>query len=91
VVSEKTVRTSHSIMGLPSDADIKPYRFQVTLILRDNVDSPSGTQGGQGVSQSQRQSKYRDHWVLRCDTEQELQLWVSCMHEVCASCFRGTD
>jgi hypothetical protein len=91
VVSEKTAHTSHSIMGLPSDAGIKPYRFQVTLILRDNVDSPRGTQGGQGLSQSQRQSKYRDHWVLRCDTEQELQLWVSCMHEVCASCFRGTD
>jgi hypothetical protein len=37
-----------------------------------------------------RQAMYRDHWVLQCDTEEELLLWVCTMRELCPSCFTRT-
>lgn len=36
---------------------------------------------------SARQQMYRDHWVLRCDTEEELQQWVGVIATLCPSCF----
>jgi hypothetical protein len=98
-----------------------PYRFQMTLVLREYVDAPvdanpaltltlsgvgTGTSAsvsrlaGPGASEDStstanplsagtlRQAMYRDHWVLQCDTEEELLLWVCTMRELCPSCFR---
>jgi hypothetical protein len=85
----------------------KPFRFQITLILRENVDAvDAATGGGSGGgvggggsgavvigtnSLSRLEARYRNHWVLRCDTEEELRIWVSAMFELCPSCFQNTD
>jgi hypothetical protein len=97
-----------------------PYRFQMTLVLREYVDAPvevnpaltltlngvgsNGVQvsklAGLGTSEDSlgtvnpmsavlRQAMHRDHWVLQCDTEEELLLWVCTMRELCPSCFRA--
>jgi hypothetical protein len=36
-----------------------------------------------------RAQRYCDHWVLRCDTEEEVQQWVSVMRELCPSYFNN--
>jgi hypothetical protein len=79
---------------VPHEDEIRPDRFQMTLVPRDNGDRQSEvTVLGASVSnplhssQSTRSQRYRDHWVLRCDTEEELQQWVGVMRELCPSCF----
>eukprot|EP01032_Pedospumella_encystans_P018117 gene18117-20634_t len=76
---------------VPDDSEIKPFRFQMTLILREHVDGVVQLNDS-GVSArtlpSNKQSRYRDHWVLRCDTEEELQHWVHMMQDLCPSSFR---
>ena len=50
------------------------YRFQITLIPRENA-------------QDDLRAQFRNHWILRCDTEEELEIWLSAIHDVCPSCF----
>jgi len=108
-----------SVMSSPDeDVSANPYRFQMTLVLRENVravqnltviglDSPAdvfnvlnsaAAKNGRTPSTasnspvvtsltSARQQMYRDHWVLRCDTDEELQEWVSVVTSLCPSCF----
>jgi len=80
-----------SSFTVPDDSEIKPYRFQMTLILREHVDGVVQLNDS-GVSSrtlpASKQSRYRDHWVLRCDTEEELQLWVHMMQDLCPSSFQ---
>ena len=52
-----------------------PFRFQITLVPRENE------KYDQGLAQ------LRNHWLLRCDTEEELEIWLTCIREVCPSCF----
>jgi hypothetical protein len=98
------------------DDPANPYRFQMTLVLREYVDHPSefnpavtitaagvsypnpanapstgysaGVTTANPMSAVLRQAMYRDHWVLQCDTEEELLLWVCTMRELCPSCFK---
>jgi hypothetical protein len=87
---------------VPQDEEIKPDRFQMTLVPRENGERQSertalGATASSSVSnplhaeppspRAQAQRGIRDHWVLRCDTEEELQQWVSVMRELCPSCF----
>ena len=85
-------RLSVSSIAIPDDSEIKPYRFQMTLIRRENVDGVVQINDS-GVSSrtlpSNKQSRYRDHWVLRCDTEEELQRWVHMMQDLCPSSFQS--
>eukprot|EP00598_Pedospumella_elongata_P016830 CAMPEP_0185016506 /NCGR_PEP_ID=MMETSP1098-20130426/100407_1 /TAXON_ID=89044 /ORGANISM="Spumella elongata, Strain CCAP 955/1" /LENGTH=482 /DNA_ID=CAMNT_0027545711 /DNA_START=31 /DNA_END=1479 /DNA_ORIENTATION=+ len=112
-----------SLINATEDETANPIRFQMTLVLRDNVhevqthtviglgspaevfnvlnnysqkgDSPLGrtastssvTAAGAASLASARQQMYRDHWVLRCDTEEELQDWVNVITSLCPSCF----
>ena len=96
-VTHKSLFAMNNIT-VPDDTDIKPFRFQIILILRENAepvnDNAILSVNEQGVShltraQSERVLRYRDHWVLRCDTEEELQQWVSIMHELCPSSFKN--
>ncbi len=77
-----------SSFTVPDDSEIKPFRFQMTLILREHVDGVVQVNDS-GVSSrtlsANTQSRYRDHWVLRCDTEEELQHWVHMMQDLCPS------
>ena len=77
---QKSLLTVNSIT-VPDDSEIKPFRFQMTLVLREHADS--GAQPN-----DKKQSRYRDHWVLRCDTEEELQHWVHMMQDLCPTSFR---
>lgn len=52
-----------------------PFRFQITLVPRENEEYDQG------------QAQLRNHWLLRCDTEEELEIWLTCIREVCPSCF----
>ena len=86
---QKALLTVNSIT-VPDDSEIKPFRFQMTLILREHVDGiimmhENGT--STRLPPGNRQSRYRDHWVLRCDTDEELQEWVSVVTALCPSCF----
>ena len=85
------------------DDPANPYRFQMTLVLRENVDTPmnmpltvtaSGTdelaspgKASSPMATARRQQIYRDHWVLQCDTEEELLQWVAAIRDLCPSCF----
>ena len=51
------------------------FRFQITLVPREN-------------EEFEVNSQFRNHWVLSCDTEEEMQIWVGIMQEVCPSCFK---
>ena len=67
--------TAASQAALHDDAlKVKPYRFQLTLISRENS------------STDERHN--RNHWLLRCDTEDELNLWVETMRVICPSAFQ---
>lgn len=89
---QKSLLTLNSIT-VPDDTVIKPFRFQMTLILREHVDvtqevTAHGFPSGPISPPPSRQTRYRDHWVLRCDTEEELQTWVRFMEELCPSAFQ---
>jgi hypothetical protein len=90
-----TLKSSRFTLSVPDDKDIKPHRFQMTLVLRENAEpAPVMELDKEGASnpmraQSMRAERYRDHWVLRCDTEEELQLWVGAVRDVCPSCFKS--
>jgi hypothetical protein len=57
-----------------------PFRFQITLVPRENdADYDLG------------QKQLRNHWVLRCDTEEELEIWVGSIRDLCPSCFEKTE
>ena len=124
------------LLETDDDNETMPYRFQMTLVLRENVhavknmailgfestgeifnalNAPGSTVGKGSVlhisdrsslpanskkssattapdgeattASSARQQMYRDHWVLRCDTEEELHRWVSVITALCPSCF----
>jgi len=49
--------------------------FQITLIPREN-------------EQDDVRAQFRNHWILRCDTEEELEIWLNIIRDVCPSCFR---
>eukprot|EP01032_Pedospumella_encystans_P016553 gene16553-18883_t len=84
-------RLSVSSIIIPDDSEIKPYRFQMTLIRRENVDGvvQINDSGVSARTAPPKQSRYRDHWVLRCDTEEELQQWVHMMQDLCPSSFQS--
>ena len=52
-----------------------PYRFQITLVPRDN-------------EHHDEREQHRNDWVLRCDTEEELLVWVGVMREISPDSFR---
>lgn len=90
--SPKSILSVRSI-SVPDDSEIKPFRFQMTLVLRKHVDCVVQI-NDKGVitrtTPTNKQSRYRDHWVLRCDTEEELQHWVHIMQDLCPSSFEAT-
>ena len=85
------------------DDPANPYRFQMTLILRENMDNLNfstpvtiltGENGNKTsnplltqLNTAYKQQIYRDHWVLQCDTEEELLQWVAAIRDLCPSCF----
>ena len=71
-----TVRADHRAGKRPS-----VLLFQITLVPRENEEYERGE--GQG----QQQGQVRNRWLLRCDTEEELQIWLAIIQEVCPSCF----
>ncbi len=83
---------SKNVLTIPDDSDIKPYRFQMTLVLRKHVDDQIQVDDSGYTTRivPSKQSRYRDHWVLRCDTEEELLLWVQAMKHLCPSSFEAT-
>lgn len=80
------------LLAIPDDSDIKPYRFQMTLVLRKHVDDLVQVDESGYTTRivPSKQSRYRDHWVLRCDTEEELLQWVQAMQDLCPSSFEAT-
>jgi hypothetical protein len=54
-----------------------PFRFQLTLIPRENEEFDDRAQ-------------FRNHWLLRCDTEEELEIWIATIRDLSPSCFRDT-
>ena len=98
--NDATVETASVI-----DDPANPYRFQMTLILRENMDNLNfstpvtiltGETGNKTsnplltqLNTAYKQQIYRDHWVLQCDTEEELLQWVAAIRDLCPSCFRG--
>jgi hypothetical protein len=58
-----------------------PFRFQITLVPRENEEAEGGSGAG-------RPAQLRNQWLLRCDTEEELEIWLGSIREVCPSCFR---
>ena len=51
------------------------FRFQITLMPRENETFDASSQ-------------FRNNWILRCDTEEELNIWLGIMKVTCPSCFR---
>jgi hypothetical protein len=107
-VPGSTVNGNKSSGGILSKSQNRPSRFQITLILRENVDGVDGGMAGasalidaaEGTSSksavganslSRLEARYRNHWVLRCDTEEELRIWVGAMFELCPSCFQNSN
>jgi len=80
------------LLTIPDDTEIKPYRFQMTLVLRKHVDDQIQVDESGYTTRTvpSKQSRYRDHWVLRCDTEEELLQWVQVMKDLCPSSFEAT-
>jgi hypothetical protein len=69
-----------------ADRDSKkplPFRFQITLVPRENEEAEGGSGAG-------RPAQLRNQWLLRCDTEEELEIWLGSIREVCPSCFVET-
>jgi hypothetical protein len=56
------------------------YRFQITLVPKEQEE--------EGTTDFGRQAGQRNHWQLRCDTEEQLHIWLEAMRGVCPSCFR---
>ena len=54
------------------------FRFQITLVPRENETFDAD-------------SSFRNHWRLSCDTEEEMEIWVGVMKDICPSCFRDED
>ena len=48
--------------------------FQITLVPRENASSETNPQ-------------LRNDWVLRCDTEDEMRIWLGIIKTLCPSCF----
>ncbi len=76
--------------GTPQKGD-KRFCFQITLTPKENddtmdrhsdVDSTRGSDVGHG------QKKGREPWVLRCDTEEELEMCPIAMREVSPNSFK---
>lgn len=59
------------------DKTLKTNVFQVSLVPRENESFDEGT-------------SFRNHWLLRCDTEEELHIWTQCLREVSPSCFNSS-
>lgn len=68
-------RTVASVAKSVRDSVMVPV-FQITLVPRDNDET---------FDLGQKQM--RNHWVLRCDTEEELEIWLASIRDVCPSCF----
>jgi hypothetical protein len=68
------------------------YCFQITLIPKDEHDtdmhSDVDSTRGSDVGSHHGGKKGREPWVLRCDTEEELEMWTVAMREVSSSSFR---
>ena len=77
----KTVHTTYTTSSTLRGDQPPPFRFQITLVPRENEEYERGE--GQG----QQQGQVRNRWLLRCDTEEELQIWLAIIQEVCPSCF----
>lgn len=131
ITAERAFESKTVLSGGGDEDDVSPFRFQMTLVLRENVHdvknltvighdatpgevfnvitrngssntlnsevrirgrSPSADTDVTGTSTSLSPSHaqmHRNHWVLRCDTEEELQQWVSVINAMCPSCFAG--
>lgn len=59
------------------DKTLKTNVFQIALVPRENESFDEGT-------------SFRNHWLLRCDTEEELHIWTQCLREVSPSCFNSS-
>jgi hypothetical protein len=62
-----------------------PFRFQITLVPRENEEAAEGMGTGAG-----RPAQLRNQWLLRCDTEEELEIWLGSIRDVCPECFVDT-
>ncbi len=59
----------------------KPLRFQITLIPKENLES----------TEKDENPVLRQNWILRCDTEEELEIWTSVMREISPQSFRESS
>lgn len=69
----------HSTVSSNVSQKVPLYRFQLTLIPRENLDE---------AVLDGRKARLRNHWLLRCDTEEELDIWVAAIKETCPSCMK---
>jgi len=58
------------------DKTLKTNIFQISLVPRENESFDEGT-------------SFRNYWLLRCDTEEELNIWTQCLREVSPNCFNS--
>ena len=89
---------SHSLTGNAavahphSPAKDKKFKFQITLIPKENTGDNNTVATGHGSDnmseqETDRKGK-REPWVLRCDTEEELEMWTVVMRELSPDSFR---
>eukprot|EP01039_Chlorochromonas_danica_P006747 gene6747-7457_t len=71
---ERTIsmETSTTLSTVVGPDGRKVPKFQITLLPKDNEEGES----------------IRYPWILRCDTEEELEVWVTAMNEVSPQSFR---
>jgi len=62
--------------NMDDDKSLKSNVFQISLVPRENESFDEGT-------------SFRNHWLLRCDTEEELNIWTQCLKEVSPSSFHS--
>jgi hypothetical protein len=76
-----------AVMITATGVSTHPAAAPASAALTTNMQGAPGT--ANPMSAVLRQAMYRDHWVLQCDTEEELLLWVCTMRELCPSCFKA--
>eukprot|EP00601_Ochromonadales_sp_CCMP2298_P036055 CAMPEP_0173359732 /NCGR_PEP_ID=MMETSP1144-20121109/20204_1 /TAXON_ID=483371 /ORGANISM="non described non described, Strain CCMP2298" /LENGTH=432 /DNA_ID=CAMNT_0014309025 /DNA_START=95 /DNA_END=1389 /DNA_ORIENTATION=- len=79
--SEESQSNTSAGTATSGKVELVPNRFQLDLVPREMEDSGGGNSGSSGSSGSS--GKKRDTWKLRCDTEEELEVWVYAIGEIC--------
>ena len=92
-VSSTAAAASRSHGGTVSvfSADALPFKFEISLVPRESVKIAAAAAVENQeyyIGANAASSHTRAEWHLRCDTEEELEIWLGAIRDVCPSCFR---